>query len=98
MDSNGLWVVGACFNEETVIPRFIERVIALPDVDCLLLIDDGSSDDTVAVIRQWQAQHPEAGVVLIEFTRNFGKEAASKAIGLARLREIHWFKSRRIPA
>ena len=52
MDSNALWVVEACLNEETVIPRFIERVIALPDVDCLLLIDDGSSDDTVAVTRQ----------------------------------------------
>ena len=98
MDSNALWVVAACFNEETVIPWFIERVIALPDVDCLLLIDDGSSDDTVAVTRQWQAQHPEAGVVLLELTRNFGKEAARKAIGLARLRETHCLNSRRIPA
>ena len=84
MDSNALWVVAACFNEETVIPRFIERVIALPDVDCLLLIDDGSFDDTVAVIRQWQAQHHEAGVVLLEFIRNFSKEAAILA-GLDRV-------------
>ena len=76
MASNALWLVAACFNEETVIPRFIERVIALPDVDCLLLIDDGSSDDTVAVIRQWQAKHPETGVVLLELSRYLGKEAA----------------------
>jgi len=80
-----------------MIPRFIERVIALPDVDSLLLIDDGSSDDTVAVTRQCQAQHPEAGVVLLELTRNSGKEADRKAIGLVRLREIHWLNSRRIP-
>ena len=73
MASNALCVVAACFNEETVIPRFIERVIALPEVDRLLLIDDGSSDATVTVIRQWQAQHPNAGVVLLELTRNFGK-------------------------
>ena len=79
MASNTLWVVAACFNEETVIPRFIERVIALPEVDRLLLIDDGSSDATVTVIRQWQAQHPNAGVVLLELTRNFGKEAAMLA-------------------
>ena len=79
MHSNALWVVAACFNEETVIPRFIERVAALPEVDRLLLIDDGSSDATVAVIRQWQAQHPDAGVVLLELTRNFGKEAAMLA-------------------
>ena len=76
MASNALWVFAACFNEETVIRRFIERVIALPALDRLLLIDDGSSDVTVTVIRQWQAQHPEAGVVLLELTRNFGKEAA----------------------
>ena len=79
MHSNALWVVAACFNEETVIARFIERVAALPEVDRLLLIDDGSSDATVAVIRQWQAQHPDAGVVLLELTRNFGKEAAMLA-------------------
>ena len=81
MDSNALWVVAACFNEETVIPRFIERVIALPDVDCLLLIDDGSSDDTVAVIRQWQAQHPEAGVVLLQLNpelRQRGREKGDR--------------------
>ena len=57
-----LWVVAACFNEQTVITRFIERVIVLPEVTHLLLIDDGSSDATVAVIRQWQSAHPSASV------------------------------------
>ena len=74
-----LWVVAACFNEETVITRFIERVLALPEVDRLVLIDDGSSDATVAVIRQWQQAHADAAVTLLELTRNFGKEAAMLA-------------------
>ena len=51
MVSEQVWVVAACFNEAAVISTFMERVTALPDVDHLLLIDDGSSDATVAVIR-----------------------------------------------
>jgi len=74
-----LWVVAACFNEETVITRFIERVLALPEVDRLVLIDDGSSDATVVEVREWQQAHATAAVTLLELTRNFGKEAAMLA-------------------
>ncbi|WP_413441919.1 four-carbon acid sugar kinase family protein [Synechococcus sp. MIT S1220] len=74
-----LWVVAACFNEESVILRFIERVLAVEEVDRLVLIDDRSSDGTVQTIRQWQQSHPEALVTLLELTRNFGKEAAMLA-------------------
>ena len=79
MASEQLWVVAACFNESPVIIRFIERVLAQPEVSQLLLIDDGSSDDTVAEIRRWQRAHPGAAVTLLELTRNFGKEAAMLA-------------------
>ncbi|MEB3253630.1 MAG: glycosyltransferase family 2 protein [Synechococcus sp.] len=79
MGSEQLWVVAACFNEETVITRFIERVLAQSEVHRLLLIDDGSSDATVSTIRQWQRDHPRSAVTLMELTRNFGKEAAMLA-------------------
>ena len=79
MASEQVWVVAACFNEEAVITRFIERVLALPEVDRLLLVDDGSSDATVAVIRAWQQSHADQSVTLLELTRNFGKEAAMLA-------------------
>ena len=79
MGGEQLWVVAACLNEEAVILRFAERVLALPEVDSLLLIDDGSSDGTVAVIRSWQQRHPDQGLTLLELTRNFGKEAAMLA-------------------
>ena len=36
---DGVWVVAACFNEDAVISRFIERVLAVPGVDQLVLID-----------------------------------------------------------
>ena len=73
MASEQVWVVAACFNEAEVISTFIERVMVLPDVDHLLLIDDGSSDATVAAIRAWQQRHADQGVTLLELTRNFGR-------------------------
>jgi len=74
-----VWVVAACFNEQDVITAFIDRVLAVPGVHQLVLIDDGSRDATVERILTWQAQHPEAPLTLLELTRNFGKEAAMLA-------------------
>jgi len=76
---SGVWVVAACFNEQDVITAFIDRVLAVPGVHQLVLIDDGSRDATVERILTWQAQHPEAPLTLLELTRNFGKEAAMLA-------------------
>ena len=79
MASEQVWVVAACYNEAEVISVFLERVMALPEVNHLLLIDDGSSDATVGVIRDWQRSHAKQAVTLLELTRNFGKEAAMLA-------------------
>ena len=62
MASEQVWVVAACFNEAEVISTFIERVMVLPDVDHLLLIDDGSSDATVAAIRASHHAIPQQAV------------------------------------
>ncbi len=54
-------LVSACFNEAEVIRAFMERVVALPEVDHLLLIDDWSSDAMVVAIgapQQAVVQHP----------------------------------------
>ena len=40
MASKQVWVVAAYYNEAEVISVFLEQVMALPDVDHLLLIDD----------------------------------------------------------
>ena len=80
---SGVWVVAACFNEQAVITHFIERVLAVPGVDRLVLIDDGSRDGTVDQIRAFQKHQQQLGepvpVTLLELTRNFGKEAAMLA-------------------
>ena len=79
----GVWVVAACFNEQAVITHFIERVLVVPGVDRLVLIDDGSRDGTVDQIRAFQKHQQQLGepvpVTLLELTRNFGKEAAMLA-------------------
>ena len=79
----GVWVVAACFNEQAVITHFIERVLAVPGVERLVLIDDGSRDGTLDQIRAWQKRQKEEGspapVTLLELTRNFGKEPAMLA-------------------
>ena len=78
-----LWVVAACFNEAAGIRAFIRAIEALEPVQQLLLIDDGSRDNTAAVIRteiEARRDQPRAlPISLIELTRNFGKEAAMLA-------------------
>ena len=47
MGTDELWVVAACFNEESLICQFIESVLQLQLVNRLVLIDDGSRDATL---------------------------------------------------
>ncbi|MDR0483122.1 MAG: glycosyltransferase family 2 protein [Cellulomonadaceae bacterium] len=74
-----LSVVVPCYNEQESLPIFVDEFlkrVTLPDVkiECIF-VDDGSKDDTLAVLRDLQSQHPDL-VRLISFSRNFGKESA----------------------
>lgn len=77
-----LSIVIPCYNEEESIPitfaalqRMEER---LPQLELeYILVDDGSTDHTLAVIKKLAQAHP--GVRFISFSRNFGKEAAMYA-------------------
>jgi glycosyltransferase involved in cell wall biosynthesis len=73
-------------NEARALPAVIEQVAqtlsAVGQRFEIVIVDDGSSDDTVAVIKALQSRQP---VVLVELSRNFGKEAALMA-GLAHAR------------
>jgi glycosyltransferase involved in cell wall biosynthesis len=69
------------FNEAgnlgTVIPDILHALGQLsPQVE-IIVVDDGSRDDTAGVARALCASHGE--VVLLELSRNFGKEAALTA-------------------
>ncbi len=64
-------------NLATVVPQVLAALQALSPKVEVVLVNDGSRDDTAAVARALCTAHP--GVVLIDLSRNFGKEAALTA-------------------
>jgi polyisoprenyl-phosphate glycosyltransferase len=76
----GLTVVVPCLDEEDAVPvvhRAVMRELAeVADVE-LLYVDDGSTDGTLARIRELAAS--DSRVSFLSFTRNFGLEAAFSA-------------------
>ncbi len=75
------------YNEAASLPDVLARVLlalrALSSRVELVVVDDGSRDDTVAVMRRLCAAEP--ALRLVQLSRNFGKEAALTA-GLAAAR------------
>ncbi|MCR5107079.1 MAG: glycosyltransferase family 2 protein [Lachnospiraceae bacterium] len=77
-----LSVIVPCYNEEQAIPFFYEEICKtisvfnkeFPEVDFeLLFIDDGSSDNTLPVVKSLREN--DKRVHFVSFSRNFGKEA-----------------------
>ena len=71
-----------CYNEEEAIPFFYEEVTRvaaqMESVDFeFIFIDDGSSDKTLEVLREYAQK--DARVRYVSFSRNFGKESAMYA-------------------
>ena len=71
-----------CYNEEESLPIFYNAVCdvarQLPDYAIsLLLVNDGSKDGTLKVMRELAAR--DERVQYLSFSRNFGKEAAMYA-------------------
>jgi glycosyltransferase involved in cell wall biosynthesis len=64
-------------NLPQLVPAVLQALMALvPQVE-LILVNDGSRDDTVHIVRDLCAQWPQ--LVLLDLSRNFGKEAALTA-------------------
>lgn len=82
-----LSIVAPCFNEEAVLPDFIRACLkvldAVPYAGELVLVDDGSSDQTWAIISD--AGRADPRVRGIRLSRNFGHQLALSA-GLAHAR------------
>ncbi|WP_245909411.1 glycosyltransferase family 2 protein [Sphaerotilus hippei] len=74
-------VVVPCYNEaanlDRLLPRLITALVALGLQWEILLIDDGSRDDTARELTRWSQRVP--GVRALLLSRNFGKEAALSA-------------------
>ncbi|MCL1830707.1 MAG: glycosyltransferase family 2 protein [Oscillospiraceae bacterium] len=78
-------VMVPCYNEEQALPFFYKEICLVASQMCegrqprelefeLIFVDDGSTDNTLAVIKEYAAE--DKRVRFISFSRNFGKEAA----------------------
>lgn len=80
-DTASLTIVIAAYNEQSSLPVMhprLARVLDGLDLDCrVLYVDDGSRDDTWAVLQHLAAGDPR--VSLLRLARNFGKELALTA-------------------
>lgn len=75
-------LVAPCYNEEDVLNEFIKTIdrlfASLENYSCrLILVDDGSSDSTLDIIKASEKKHP--WIDYIALSRNFGKESAMYA-------------------
>lgn len=67
-------VVVPCFNHGRTLPALLSGVAALDLL--IIVIDDGSTDDSSAALSQWAHEHPEVNLVRLRHERNRGKAAA----------------------
>lgn len=82
-----LSVIIAAYNEERTILDILNAVVKAPLLEGtskeLIVIDDASTDRTRELVRNWQAEHSEVDLTLLEQGRNQGKGAALH-VGIAR--------------
>lgn len=63
------------YNEESTIGTILDKLLALPFSNCeIIVVDDGSKDNTVAVVREYAAKSPH--IRLFVSPGNEGKTAA----------------------
>ena len=74
-------IVAPVFNESETLPEFYRRIYAVvQELDSaaeLLLIDDGSTDNSLELMQELQSQG--SFVRIISFSRNFGHQVAITA-------------------
>ena len=74
-------VLVCAYNEEENIPTLFERLYAvLENLDCsyeIVVVNDGSSDGTLQLLKELSKRHPQLKIV--NFVRNFGQHAAFAA-------------------
>lgn len=66
-------VVAACYNHARFLKETLDSIVAqtYPNIQ-LIVTDDASKDNSVAVIQEWMANHPEWNVTLLANPKNEG--------------------------
>lgn len=74
-----LSIIIPCYNEEKSIPLFFQEALKhTAKLDCeleFICVNDGSKDNTLSVLNEQKSVVP-APMTILDFSRNFGKEAA----------------------
>lgn len=74
-------VIVPCYNEQEALPYFYHEITSVmsrfPYDYELILVNDGSKDQTLQVIKKLAEEDPH--IIYVSFSRNFGKEAAMYA-------------------
>ena len=74
-------IIVPCYNEQEALSLFYKELVEIFNkMDYLyelILINDGSSDNTIEIIRKLAGS--DNNITYISFSRNFGKEAAMYA-------------------
>lgn len=74
-------VIAPVFNEEETLPHFYQRIVAvmegLEEPFEVIFVNDGSRDNSLAIMRDLHVQDPRIRVV--DFSRNFGHQIAISA-------------------
>jgi glycosyltransferase involved in cell wall biosynthesis len=77
VQDNCLSVVVPVYNEEATLKKIVSRVLVLPHLREVILIDDCSKDRTPEILQDLAAQYPEK-VVVARHAKNQGKTEALK--------------------
>lgn len=76
-----LSIVVPCYNEAEVLPLFFDKLCEnIAKIDSvqkeIIFVDDGSTDESLEIIKSFAARAKTVKVNYVSFSRNFGKEAA----------------------
>jgi len=71
-----LSIIIPVFNEAAHIEQVLERVVALPVEKEIIVVDDGSTDGTAAVLEKLQQHWPDVGLTVHFLGANHGKGRA----------------------
>ena len=78
-------VVVTLYDYADVVTETLDSIVASSDVDLdIVIVDDHSTDDGVAVVRRWMSEHPDTAVLLLACAANRGLPSA-RNLGISRV-------------
>lgn len=82
MNGPVLTVIVPLYNEAATVRPLLERVLSSPIEKQIVVIDDGSTDETLRIIERMRLEHTSSRIDLLRHRKNRGKGAAIRT-GLA---------------